>query len=95
VYLNYFTRPWPARVINYSVHGTGVPFLELRKTYKGTLAGGLDEKNFRSLDEPELKTEWLRAQQEAGTRFILTPGCSVPNDSTDAEFNRMVAMLGA
>jgi len=39
VYLNYFTRPWPARVINYSVHGTGVPFLELRKTYKGTLAG--------------------------------------------------------
>jgi uroporphyrinogen-III decarboxylase len=95
VYLNHFTRPWPARVINYSVHGTGVPFLELRKTYKGTLAGGLDEKNFRSLDEQELKTEWLRAQQQAGARFILTPGCSVPNDSTDAELNRMVAMLGA
>jgi len=95
VYLDHFTKPWPARAINYSVHGTGVPFLELRKSYKGTLLGGLDEKNFRSLDEPELKAEWRRAQQQAGTRFILTPGCSVPNDSTDAELNRLVTVLGA
>ena len=95
VYLDHFTRPWPAQVINYSVHGTGVPFLELRKSYKGTLAGGLDEKNFRSLDENELKADWHRAQQQAGTRFILTPGCSVPNDSTAAELNRLVSVLGA
>lgn len=95
VYLNYFTKPWPARAINYSVQGTGVPFLELRKSFKGTLVGGLDEKNFRTLDENELKAEWRRAQQQAGTRFILTPGCSVPNDSTDAELNRLVTVLGA
>ncbi len=95
VYLDHFTKPWPARTINYSVHGTGVPFLELRKSFRGTLAGGIDEKNFRKLDENELKTEWHRAQQQAGTRFILTPGCSVPNDSTDAELNRLVTVLGA
>ena len=74
---------------------TGVPFLELRKSFQGTLLGGLDEKNFRTLDENELKAEWRRAQQQAGTRFILTPGCSVPNDSTDAELNRLVTVLGA
>ena len=95
VYLHRFAKPWPAQAINYSVHGTGVPFLELRKSYKGTLLGGLDEKNFRTLDENELKAEWRRAQQQAGTRFILTPGCSVPNDSTDAELNRLVTVLGA
>lgn len=95
VYLNHFAKPWPAQAINYSVHGTGVPFLELRESYKGTLLGGLDEKNFRTLNDNELKAEWRRAQQQAGTRFILTPGCSVPNDSTDAELSRLVNVLGA
>jgi uroporphyrinogen-III decarboxylase len=95
VYLNHFTKPWPAGAINYSVHGTGVPFGEFRKSYKGTLMGGLDEKNFRSLDEKELKAEWLRAQEQAGARFILAPGCSVPNESTDAELNRLVTVVGA
>jgi uroporphyrinogen decarboxylase len=95
VYLNHFTKPWPAHAVNYSVHGTGVPFQEFRKSYQGMLMGGLDEKNFRSLDEKELKTEWQRAQEQAGTRFILAPGCSVPNDSTDAELNRLVTVIGA
>jgi uroporphyrinogen-III decarboxylase len=93
--LNHFTKPWHAHAVNYSVHGTGVSFQEFRKSYKETLVGGLDEKNFRSLDEKELKAEWLRAQEQAGTRFILAPGCSVPNDSTDAELNRLVTVLRA
>ncbi len=95
VYLNHFTKPWPAQAINYSVHGTGVSFQEFRKSYKGMLIGGLDEKNYRSLDEKELKAEWQRAQDQAGTRFILAPGCSVPNDSTNAELNRLVTVIGA
>jgi uroporphyrinogen decarboxylase len=95
VYLSHFTRPWPAHAINYSVQGTGVPFQELRKTYRGTLIGGLDEKNFRSLDEKALKAEWQRAQEQAGARFILAPGCSVPNESTDAELRRLVTVIGA
>ncbi len=95
VYLKHFTKPWPAHAINYSVHCTGVPFQDFRKSYQGTLMGGLDEKNFRSLDEKELKAEWQRAQEQAGARFILAPGCSVPNESTDAELNRLVAVIGA
>jgi uroporphyrinogen-III decarboxylase len=95
VYLKRFTKGWPARAINYSVEGTGVPFSEFRKSYQGVLIGGLDEKKFRSLDENELKVEWHRAQEEAGKRFILAPGCSVPNDSTDAELNRLVSVIGA
>jgi uroporphyrinogen decarboxylase len=95
VYLNHFAKPWPARAINYSVQGTGVTFQEFRKSYQGTLVGGLDEKNFRSLDEKELKAEWQRAQEQAGARFILAPGCSVPNDSTSAELRRLVTVIGA
>jgi uroporphyrinogen decarboxylase len=95
VYLDRFANPWPASVINYSVEGTGVPFSEFRRRYAGVLMGGLDYQNFRSLDENALKTQWHEAQQQAGARFILTPGCSVPNDSTDAELRRLVTVLGA
>lgn len=95
VYLRRFAQGWPARAINYSVHGTGVAFSEFRKSYQGVLIGGLDEKKFRSLDENELKLEWHRAQEQAGRRFILAPGCSVPNDSTDAELKRLVSVIGA
>lgn len=95
VYLNHFAKGWPANAINYSVHGTGVSFQEFRKSYKGMLIGGLDEKNYRSLNEKELRSEWQLAQQQAGPRFILAPGCSVPNDSTDAELNRLVTVIGA
>jgi uroporphyrinogen decarboxylase len=95
VYLRHFAKPWPARAINYSVQGTGVAFSEFRKSYQGVLIGGLDEKKFRSLDENELKIEWHRAQKEAGNHFILAPGCSVPNDSTDAELSRLVSVIGA
>jgi hypothetical protein len=34
------------------------------------------------------------ARREAGKCFILTPGCSVPNDSTDAEPLRIPRFLG-
>jgi hypothetical protein len=42
---------------------------------------GLDEKNFRKLSEADLQKQWEGARQGAGKKFILTPGCSVPNDS--------------
>jgi uroporphyrinogen-III decarboxylase len=57
--------------------------------------GGLDEINFRKLSEAELKSQWQGAQKDAGRRFILAPGCSVPNDTTDEELLRLVAVLGA
>ena len=35
------------------------------------------------------------AAKAAGPKFILTPGCSVPNDSTPAELSRLPEALGA
>jgi uroporphyrinogen decarboxylase len=95
VYLDHFVHGWPAAAINYSVHGTNVPIDEMRKKYKGVLMGGVDEKNYRNLTETQLREQWEVAQRGAGKRFILAPGCSVPNESTDAELDRMPKVVGA
>lgn len=95
VYLDHFVRGWPAAEINYSVHGTNVPIEEMRKKYSGVLMGGIDEKNYRNLTEVQLQEQWEVAQRGAGKRFILAPGCSVPNESTDAELERMPKVVRA
>lgn len=95
VYLDLFYKGWLARVIHYSVHSTGIGFDQARRSYTGVLMGGLDERNFRKLSEDELRQQWRQAQQAAGRRFILAPGCSVPNDTTDEELMRLVRVLGA
>ena len=94
VYLDRFYKGWAASVINYSVHGTHVPISIVRKKYSGVLLGGLDENNFRSLSETTLRSQYESARNEAGRRFILAPGCSVPNDSSDPELLRVPHMLG-
>ena len=95
VYLDRFFKGWAASVINYSVQGTHVPISSVRKQYSGVLLGGLDEERFRSLSLETLRSEYETARKEAGKRFILAPGCSVPNDSTDAELLRVPRILGA
>ncbi|MCS7314235.1 MAG: uroporphyrinogen decarboxylase family protein [Bryobacterales bacterium] len=95
VYLDLFCKGWLARVIHYSVHATGVGFDQLRRQYSGVLMGGLDERNFRRLSEDELRRQWQLAAQVAGPKFILAPGCSVPNDTRDEELMRLVRVLGA
>ena len=95
VYLGRFYQGWAASVINYSVQGTHVPTSSVRKQYSGVLLGGLDEERFRSLSTEALRSQYEIARKEAGKRFILAPGCSVPNDSTDAELLRVPRILGA
>jgi uroporphyrinogen decarboxylase len=95
VYLNRFTGKWPAAGINYSAHATHVPISRLRQKYNGVVIGGLDEKNYRELTEDRLRDQWQAAQRDAGKKFILAPGCSVPNDSTDAELDRLPRILAA
>jgi len=95
VYLNRFTTKWPAAAINYSAFGTRVPVARMRQQYNGVLMGGIDEKNYRSLSEDRVRDQWQAAQRDAGKRFILAPGCSVPNESTDDELNRLPKVLGA
>lgn len=95
VYLDRFVKGWPAAAINYSNFGTGRPVAAMRAEYDGVLMTGLDEKNFRQLSEADLRKQWEAARAAAGKKFILTPGCSVPNDSTDEELMRLVKVVGA
>jgi uroporphyrinogen decarboxylase len=95
VYLDLFWKGWPAAAVNYSSVATGVPIAEARKKYSGVLLGGLDEVNFRKLTPEQLLQQWKQSHQAAGAKHILTPGCSVPNDTTDKELLRVTRMLGA
>lgn len=89
VYLDLFESGWPAAVVNYSMRTTGVPIATIRKEYSGVLAGGIDEVDYRKLTVDELRRQAAAARDQAGTKFILTPGCSVPNDATPEELKRL------
>ncbi len=95
VYLDRFYKGWPASAINYSMHGTGVPIAKVRAGYSGVIMGGIDEVNYRKLTPADLKKQWTDAAQAAGKKFILAPGCSVPNDSSDEELSRLAKVVGA
>jgi uroporphyrinogen decarboxylase len=93
VYLDHFVKGWQAAAINYSNFGTRKSVAAMRSLYTGVLMTGLDEVNFRKLSEADLQKQWEGARQGAGKKFILTPGCSVPNDSTDEELMRLVKVV--
>ncbi len=95
VYLERFSSGWSASVVQYSAHRTGVSIEEFRRGYDGVIMGGLDEVNFRNLTEAEMKSQGAAAQEAAGAKFILAPGCSVPNDTADEELMRLVNVVGA
>jgi uroporphyrinogen decarboxylase len=95
VYLDRFYKGWSASAINYSMHGTGMPIAKVRASYSGVIMGGIDEVNYRKLTPADLKKQWTDAAQAAGKKFILTPGCSVPNDSSDDELSRLAKVVGA
>ena len=59
------------------------------------IMAGLDERNYRQLTNPDLKRQWLSARKGAGSKFILAPGCSVPNDSTDEELLRLPKLFAS
>jgi len=94
VYLDRFYKGWAANLINYSVQGTHERISSVRKQYSGVLLAGLDEGRFRPLSAETLRSQYESARKEAGKRFILPPGCSVLNDSADAELMRVPHILG-
>jgi uroporphyrinogen decarboxylase len=96
VYLHAFTsHRWPVTAINYSSHGTGVSLADFRTRFSGVIMGGLDEVNFRKLTRGDLLKQTKTAREAAGARFILAPGCSVPNDTADEELLRLNRSLRA
>jgi len=94
VHLDRFYQGWPAAVFHYSTHATAVPISEVRSRYSGVIMGGIDEVNYRKLTEAQIREQWQAAQKAAGGRFILAPGCSVPNETTDQELQRLPRVLG-
>ncbi len=95
VYLDLFTSGWPARVLQYSVAETGIPLAAIRAKYGGVLMGGIDELKYRQLTEQQLRQEMLTAVKAASPKFILAPGCSVPDDSTESELLKLPDVVGA
>jgi uroporphyrinogen decarboxylase len=84
-----------APVINYSLHVSGIPIKEMRRQFPSwTIAGGIDELNYRKLSDADMRQQWQSAEQAAGRKFILTPGCSVPNDSEPEDLIRLPRLLG-
>jgi hypothetical protein len=89
VYWQRFTSGWAANGINYSVAGTKVPISELRRQTSVLILGGIDESNFSDLSLPELRRQAKTAWEEAGKQFVLTPSCSVPDDTSAASVRRL------
>jgi len=86
---------FPAPVLNYSLHVSHIPVADARKRFAGAIAGGIDEVNYRKLSADDLRAQWKSAAEQAGPKFLLTPGCSVPNDSTREELARLPQLVGA
>jgi uroporphyrinogen decarboxylase len=83
-------------IINYSRKVSGIPIEQVRRQYPGpVIAGGIDEVDYKTLSSENIRAQWQSAARAAGAKFILTPGCSVPNDSTPGELARLRDVLGA
>jgi uroporphyrinogen decarboxylase len=101
LHLHYLERPYIDQfkhfnvpVVQYSVKTSGIPISEARKHFSQTIAGGVDEIDFDKLTTAEMRKQWTEAREQAGSKYIAAPGCSVPNDSTPAELARFPRSLG-
>ncbi len=86
---------FPAEIVNYSLHVSRIPLAEMRRRYNYALMGGIDEVHYRSLSPAVLRRQVDEARAAAGSRFLLSPGCSVPDQSTAGELQRLPSVLGA
>jgi hypothetical protein len=77
------------------VKTSGIPVSEVRKHFSQTIAGGVDEIDYDKLTTSEMRKQWKEAREQAGSKYIAAPGCSVPNNSTPDELARFPRSLGA
>jgi uroporphyrinogen-III decarboxylase len=102
LHLHYLERPYIDQfkdfnvpVVQYSVKTSGIPISEARKHFSQTIAGGADEIDFDKLTTGEMRKQWTEAREQAASKYIAAPGCSVPNNSTPDELARFRRSLGA
>lgn len=84
VWLDRFWKGWGDPMINYSVAETGVPLAEARRSYAGVLMGGLDETKVKRARLADYR-QMIQAAQAAAPKWFCAPGCSVPDDTSDAK----------
>jgi uroporphyrinogen decarboxylase len=101
LHLHYLERPYAdqfkgfhAPVVQYSVKTSGIPISDMRKAYSQPIAGGVDEIDYDKLTTSEIRKQWTEAREQAGSKYIAAPGCSVPDASTPAELARFPRSLG-
>jgi uroporphyrinogen decarboxylase len=82
-------RDFKAPIVNYSVKTSGIPMSTMRKNFTQVLAGGIDEIDFNNLTVSEIRQQWTAAREQAGPKYIITPGCALPKDSTAAALARL------
>jgi uroporphyrinogen-III decarboxylase len=56
-YLGEF-KDFRAPVLQYSVKGSGIPVSEVRGLYSQTIAGGVDEFDFKTLTVEQMREQW-------------------------------------
>lgn len=100
VYVDYFAQAtgWKISGLNYSLHETGYSLRLARHNWHvihGALVGGIDHRNYRTRSVEDLREDIRMAVLDAGKRLIVTPGCSVPNDSTAEELRRLGQAISA
>jgi len=81
VHFDLFQRGWPGTVINYSTAATGMSMESARSQFDAVLMGGIDETGYGKLTLDQLRAQATSARKACGARFILAPGCSVPDNS--------------
>jgi uroporphyrinogen decarboxylase len=91
VYLDEFLGGWGPVTVHYSTVSTSIAIRETRKKFSGVLMGGIDEVSYPRLSVDELRRQARAARAEAGARFILAPGCSVPDDTPPVALKRLAA----
>jgi uroporphyrinogen decarboxylase len=101
LHLHYLERPYldlfqdfHAPVIQHSVKTSGIAISEIRQHYAQPILGGVDEVDYRKLTTSDIRSQWTKAREQAGAKYIAAPGCSVPNDSTPEELARFPQALG-
>lgn len=74
---------YPVDAINWSHRTTAPSLAEGRRLYAGCILGGIDESTYSRVTPYEIYAQVADALATAGgTKFILTPGCSVPTDTS-------------
>jgi uroporphyrinogen decarboxylase len=76
------THNLPASAVCWSDVAAGPSIAHAREFHKGCLMGGIDETQFVKLTRDQIIAQAHAAIKAAGdTKFILSPGCSIPTDS--------------